>query len=59
MGTKICHPPTGPQSVARVIQEPGVPGSRPCLATYYRSPSADLRRAVISYCMCTKYWSTA
>ena len=36
------------QSVARLTQEPEVPGSIPGPATYFRF-SADSRRAVVSY----------
>ena len=37
------------QSVAHLTQEPEVPGSIPGPVTYFRSPSADSRRAVVSY----------
>ena len=36
-------------SVARLTQEPEVPGSIHGPATYCRSPSADSRRAIVSY----------
>ena len=37
------------QLVARLTQEPEVPDSIPGLATYFVSPSADSRRAVVSF----------
>ena len=43
----------GPGCVAQMVkhltQEPEVPGSILCSATYFRSPSTDSRRAVVSY----------
>ena len=37
------------QSVALLTQEPEVPGSIPGPATTFVSPSADSRRAIVSY----------
>ena len=37
------------QSVARLTEEPEVPGSIPGPATYFRFSSADSRRAVVNY----------
>ena len=37
------------QSVGHLTRKSGVLGSIPGLATYFRSPSAFLRRAVVSY----------
>ena len=37
------------QSVVRLFQEPEVPGSKTGLAIYFRTPSANSRRAVVSY----------
>ena len=37
------------QSVARPTQEPYVSGSIPDPATYYRFPTADSRKAAVSY----------
>ena len=37
------------QSVARLTKEPEVLGSIPGPAIYFRSPSADSKRAVVSY----------
>ena len=39
----------GPQSVGHLTCKSGVLGSIPGLATYFRSPSAFSRRAVVSY----------
>ena len=36
-------------SVGHLTRKSGVLGSIPCLATYFRSPSAFSRRAVVSY----------
>ena len=44
------------QSVARLTQEPEVPGSIRSPATYFVPSSADSRRTGES--MCTKYWLT-
>ena len=37
------------QSEGHLTRKSGVLGSIPCLATYFRSPSAFSRRAVVSY----------
>ena len=46
------------QSVARLTQEPEVPGSIPVRPHTFVSPSAGTRRSV-GKSMCTKYWLTA
>ena len=48
-GNIRCGPDCVAQSVARLIKEPGVPGSIPGPVTYFVSPSADSRREVVSY----------
>ena len=46
----IIDPGRVAQSVARLTQEPEVPGSIPGPTTYFRfTPSADSRMAVVSY----------
>ena len=45
----IAIPPTVAQSVGHLTRKSGVLGSIPGLATYFFSPSAFSRRAVVSY----------
>ena len=47
--TRTHKPGRVAQSVARLTQEPEVPGSIPGPATYFLSPSAVSGRAVVSY----------
>ena len=45
----IAEPGRVAQSVGLLTRKSGVLGSIPALATYFRSPSAFSRRAVVSY----------
>ena len=46
---RVCVPGRVAQSVARRTQEPEVPGSKPGPAHAFVSPSANSRRAIVSY----------
>ena len=61
MYVPFCEPGRVAQSAVRLTQEPEVLGSILGSATYFASPSAVSRRAVVSYLqkMCTKYRLTA